>query len=280
MIGIASDAAADVGTRAIAVPPEVNAPAMTPAATAAEADTRVIAGPMEGNAPPGAFSPPPPAVGPRTGQHGGGNGERLIASARALYVCRLADCSGPTMPNSGSTVVAPPLAAPFTTPDVGAPALAQDEATGIRPEDWRLGGGGAIVVPGAGAPGMPPLLVAQIFGQLAPAAIVSSVVHLLLACPVFGQLGVHCLPADPNGYAEVACIASGTEGDAPVILAHDLNGQQAQALLHGLEAANCTAQVFFVALCLPGTTDGDDAATVAALAIRQWGHGSYRERMA
>ena len=57
VIGIASDAAADVGTRAIAVPPEVNAPAMTPAATAAEADTRVIAGPMEGNAPPGAFSP-------------------------------------------------------------------------------------------------------------------------------------------------------------------------------------------------------------------------------
>ena len=56
-----------------------------------------------------------------------------------------------------------------------------------------------------------------------------------------------------------------------MILAHDLNGQQAQALLHGLEAANCTAQVFFVALCLPGTTDGDDAATVAAFAIRRWG---------
>ena len=127
---------------------------------------------------------------------------------------------------------------------------------------------------------MPPLLVAQIFGQLAPTAIVSSVAHALLSCPTFGQLGVHCLPAGPNGYAEVAGIASGPGGEVPVILARDLNGQQAQASLHGLEAANCTAQVFFVALCLPGTTDGDDVATVAAFAIRQWGgRGWSRELM-
>ena len=118
---------------------------------------------------------------------------------------------------------------------------------------------------------MPPTLVAQIFGQLAPVVIVSSAAHLLLSCPIFGQLGVRCLPADPNGYAEVASTVSGTAGVAPAALAHDLNGQQAQALVHVLEAASCTVQVFFVALCLPSTTDGDDAASLAAFAIRQWG---------
>ena len=56
-----------------------------------------------------------------------------------------------------------------------------------------------------------------------------------------------------------------------VVLAHDLNGQQAQALAHVMEAANCTAQLFFISLCLPGTTDGDDATSLAAFAVRQWG---------
>ena len=123
--------------------------------------------------------------------------------------------------------------------------MAQEEAAGLRPEDWRLGGGGVVALPSAGAPGMPPLVVAQIFGQLAPVAIVSSAAHLLLSCPIFGQLGVHCLPADPNGYADVASAVSGTAGGVPVVLAHDLNGQQAQALVHVLEAASCTVQVLF-----------------------------------
>ena len=56
-----------------------------------------------------------------------------------------------------------------------------------------------------------------------------------------------------------------------VLLAQDLNGRQAQALVHALEAASCTAQLFFTALCLPGATDGGDSATLAAFAIRQWG---------
>ena len=55
----------------------------------------------------------------------------------------------------------------------------------------------------------------------------------------------------------------------PVLLAHDLNGQQAQALVHSLEAANCTAQLFCITLCLPGSTDGDDSASLADFAIRQ-----------
>ena len=55
------------------------------------------------------------------------------------------------------------------------------------------------------------------------------------------------------------------------MLAHDLNGQRAQALVHVLEAAGCTAQLFFTAICLPGTTDGDDAASLTAFAARQWG---------
>ena len=55
------------------------------------------------------------------------------------------------------------------------------------------------------------------------------------------------------------------------MLAHALNGQQAQALVHGVEAASRTVQVFFTAFCLPGTTDGDDAASLTAFAVRQWG---------
>ena len=105
--------------------------------------------------------------------------------------------------------------------------------------------------------------------NVAPVVVVSSAAHLLLSCPIFGQLVVHCLPIDPNGYVEVASTVSGTVGAAPVVLAHDLNGQQAQALVHVLEAASCTVQVFFVALCLPSTTGGDDAASWVAFAIRQ-----------
>ena len=35
-------------------------------------------------------------------------------------------------------------------------------------------------------------------------------------------------------------------GRTPVLLAHDLKGQQAQALVHALEVAGCTAQLFFL----------------------------------
>ena len=136
----------------------------------------------------------------------------------------------------------------MAAPDAEAPEVAQEESAGLRPEDWRFGGCGVIALPSVGAPRMPPVLVAQIFGQLAPVVVVSSAAHLLLSCPIFGQLGVRCLPADPNGYAEVASTVSGTVGAAPAVLAHDLNGQQAQALVHVLEAASCTVQVFFVAL--------------------------------
>ena len=55
------------------------------------------------------------------------------------------------------------------------------------------------------------------------------------------------------------------------MLAHDLNGQQAQALVRVREAAGSIAQLLFTALCLPGTTDGDDAASLTAFAVRQWG---------
>ena len=56
-----------------------------------------------------------------------------------------------------------------------------------------------------------------------------------------------------------------------MVLAHDLNGQQAQTLVHVLEAAGCTVHLVLTALCLPSTTDGDDAVFLAAFAVRQWG---------
>ena len=114
-------------------------------------------------------------------------------------------------------------------------------------------------------------LAAQILEQLLPLAVVSSSAHLLLACPEFGRRGFHCLPADPSGYAEVARSVAGATGGGQTVLAHDLNGQQAQASGHVLAAAGCTAQLVLTALCVPSTTDGDDAASLAAFALRQWG---------
>ena len=111
----------------------------------------------------------------------------------------------------------------------------------LSPDDWHLGGRGAILLPGLGPPEMPPWLLARIMEQLAPDAVVSSAAHRLLPCPAFGRMGVRCWPADPSGFAEVAAAAVGMAGRMPVLLAHDLNGQQAQALVQSLEAANCTA---------------------------------------
>jgi hypothetical protein len=103
---------------------------------------------------------------------------------------------------------------------------------------------------------MPSWLLARIMEQLAPDVVISSAAHRLLPCPAFGQMGARCWPADPSGFAEVAAAAVGMTGRMPVLLAHDLNGQQAQALVHSLEAANCTAQLFFTALCLPARPMG------------------------
>ena len=149
--------------------------------------------------------------------------------------------------------------------------MEQDGTRLLSPDDWHLGGRGAILLPGLGPPEMPSWLLARIMEQLAPDAVVSSAAHRLLPCPAFGRMGVRCWPADPSGFAEVAAAAVGMADRMPVLLAHDLNGQQAQALVHSLEAANCTAQLFFTSLCLPGSTDGDDSASLAAFAIRQWG---------
>ena len=68
-------------------------------------------------------------------------------------------------------------------------------------------------------------------------------------------------------------VAGGGAPDAerPILLGHDLNGHQTQAVLHALEAAGCAAQVVVVATYLPSAVDADDAATLAAYAVRQWG---------
>ena len=83
--------------------------------------------------------------------------------------------------------------------------------------------------------------------------------------------GVSCWPADPNGFADVATAIQGMSDRVPMVLAHDLNGQQAQALTQALETVECTAQLFFAAVCLPSPADTDDVAMLAAFAMRQWG---------
>ena len=118
---------------------------------------------------------------------------------------------------------------------------------------------------------MPSLLVSQIIEQLLPSVVVSSAAHSLITCPESGRLGFLCLPADPNGYADVARIVLDTTGGVPTVLAHDLNGQQPQAVAHAMDAACCTVQLVLAALCLPSMADGDGAASLAAFATRQWG---------
>ena len=82
-------------------------------------------------------------------------------------------------------------------------------------------------MPRMGPPEMPTSLVAQIMEQLTPDVVVSSAAHRLLPCPAFGRMGVRCWTADPSGFADVAAATLEMAGRMPVLLAHDLNGQQA-----------------------------------------------------
>ena len=79
--------------------------------------------------------------------------------------------------------------------------------------------------------------------QLLPAVVVSAAAHEMPVYPDFGRLGFHCVPADPSGYADVVhdMVARATV-DGQTVMAHDLNGKQAQALAHALEAAGCTPE--------------------------------------
>ncbi len=83
---------------------------------------------------------------------------------------------------------------------------------------------------------MPAEVLGGIARQLAPCVVVSSAAHELLNSGSFAQTGFHCVPADPSGFVEAS--AGTGNGDAsngvdlPIVLRHDLNGQQAQALVH------------------------------------------------
>ena len=134
-----------------------------------------------------------------------------------------------------------------------------------------MGGHGVVALPRLGPPGDADAVGRADHGTTSPRGSGQLDSALAPVLPGIWTAWVRCLPVDPNGYAEVPSTVSGIAGVAPVVLAHDLSGQQGQALVHVLEAASCTVQVFFVALCLPSTTDGDDAASLMAFAIRQWG---------
>ena len=112
----------------------------------------------------------------------------------------------------------------------------------------------AINLPRTGPPLVPAELVSRMAVQLLPCVVVSAEAHLLLADLGFGWLGFHCVPANPTSYDEAARHAAGEAREDPekIILVHDLNGQQAQALGHALEAAGVRAQVVHAALSLPG----------------------------
>ena len=60
---------------------------------------------------------------------------------------------------------------------------------------------------------MPPETIAHIAEQLIPSVVVSASAHSLLTHQEFGRHGFHCVPADPNGYAEAArCLVEGDSG--------------------------------------------------------------------
>ena len=114
----------------------------------------------------------------------------------------------------------------------------------LCPEDWHLGAHRIIELPRAGPPTMPPETATHIAVQLLPIVVVSASAHRLLTHQEFGRHGFHCAPTDPSVYAEVAqCLVTDANdaGALRTVLAHDLNGQQAQALTQALETTGRTA---------------------------------------
>ena len=103
---------------------------------------------------------------------------------------------------------------------------------------------------------------------------VSVAAHDLLGDPAFGGLGLHCVTADPHGYDEAADLCDlfdATSDDLPLVLGHDLSAHHAQTLSSTMQRCGKVARVLLTALCILGPADADDAATLAAHAVRQWG---------
>ncbi|MFM7989349.1 MAG: hypothetical protein ACKPKO_59550, partial [Candidatus Fonsibacter sp.] len=83
------------------------------------------------------------------------------------------------------------------------------------------------------------------------------------------------VPADEDGYLQALGLAmndaSSSPDDVPLILGHDLNASQAQALVNTLERVGKEVRLVLVALCVLGAPDADDAATLDLYYLRQRG---------
>ncbi|MFM7990490.1 MAG: hypothetical protein ACKPKO_65345, partial [Candidatus Fonsibacter sp.] len=85
--------------------------------------------------------------------------------------------------------------------------------------------------------------------QLSPNVIVTKIPQVLLADSRVVASSMHCVLVEDDGLLQVAALCAthaedrDDDSDPPVILGHDLNGRQAQALAHALERAGRKVRV-------------------------------------
>ena len=81
----------------------------------------------------------------------------------------------------------------------------------LHSREWHLRTPMYMVLPAHGPPGVPVPLLGAVVQQLSPTVVVSSAARSLIADGGFGQLGVHCVPADSDGYGEAVSGCTSTD---------------------------------------------------------------------